>query len=337
MILYLIKHGIQINKKWGKLIIYDNEEKYERLIPIWLLDAIVLFARVQLTTDVITTCLREKIPVFFIMWNWKYLWKLDTLEVKNVDLLYKHISCALNENCCLKYSKIFIKSKIYNSKVMLKRWAKLSTNEVKVDDIVEKLNFYLNSVENTESIEWLRWIEWNASKIYYQWFARFLPAWYVRTWRNKRPPRDKVNALLSLWYTLLWQIVHMYIEILWLDPQIWFMHKPRALRNLLVLDVMEMFRAWIVDDIVLKVLKKWVITDDDFIIDKHSITPVLLTEDWLKKFIDLFYKTVFKQSEYDNVLDGSKWVKLKYLEKTLEEFKKSLVDDTYTYSWFLLK
>ena len=337
MILYLVQHWLQLNKRGWKFVIYDSNQQSEKIVPIWLIDAIVLFARIQLTTDVMTACLREKIPVFFIVWNGKYLWKLDSLEVKNVEVLYKHISCALDERCSLKYAKKFITSKIFNSKIMLKRWARLSTKKVNIDDIVEKLEIFIKNIENAKSIDKLRWYEWNASKIYYQWFARFLPTWYVWTWRNKRPPKDPVNALLSLGYTLLAQTIHMYLEILSLEPQIGFMHQPKDLRTLLVLDMMEMFRAWIVDDLVLKVLRKNIIEKDDFIIDRHSQTPVLLTEDGLRKFIEQYYKDVFKKSEYDNVLDGTKWVKLKYVEKTMEEFKKSLIDENFEYKGFRLK
>ena len=337
MILYLIKPWLQVNKKWWKFVIYDSEEKYERVTPIWLIDAIVVFSRIQLTTDVLTACLREQIPVFFIVWNGKYLWKLDSLQIKNVELLYKHIWCALNEDCCLKYSKIFIKSKIYNSKIMLKRWGRWNWKSVNIDDVITKLNFFLEEIGNIWNLDALRWYEWNASRIYYQWFARFLPSGYVWTWRNKRPPRDEVNALLSLGYTLLAQTIHMYIEILWLDSQIGFMHQPKDLRSLLVLDMMEMFRAWIVDDLVLKVLRNNIIEKDDFIIDRHSQTPVLLTEDGLRKFVSNYYKEVFKKSVEDNILDGTKWVKLQYVEKTLEEFKKSLQDKEFEYKGFKLK
>lgn len=337
MILYLIKPWLQVNKKWWKFVIYDSEEKYERVTPIWLIDAIVVFSRIQLTTDVLTACLREQIPVFFIVWNGKYLWKLDSLQIRNVELLYKHIWCALNEDCCLKYSKIFIKSKIHNSKIMLKRWARWNWKSVNIDDVITKLNFFLEEIKNVWNLDTLRWYEWNASRIYYQWFARFLPSNYTWSWRNKRPPRDEVNALLSLWYTLLAQTIHMYIEILWLDPQIGFMHQPKDLRSLLVLDMMEMFRAWIVDDLVLKVLRNNIVEKDDFIIDRHSQTPVLLTEDGLRKFVSNYYKEVFKKSVEDNILDGTKWVKLQYVEKTLEEFKKSLQDDNFDYKWFKLK
>ena len=104
-----------------------------------------------------------------------------------------------------------------------------------------------------------------------------------------------------------------------------------------MLDMMEMFRAWIVDDLVLKVLRNNLIGKDDFIIDRHSQTPVLLTEDGLRKFISKYYQEVFKKSVEDNVLDGTKWVKLQYVEKTLEEFKKSLIDECFEYKGFRLK
>ncbi len=337
MIVYLTKPWSQLNKKGGKLVIWDPEKKQERLVPWALIDWIVIFSRIQLTTDVITTCLREKIPVFFITWNWKYLWKLESLELKNVEVLYKQIWCALNEGCCLKYSKIFIKSKIHNSKVMLQRWKRLSDKVVKIEDIVETLNYYLKKIEEVGSLDELRGLEWSAARIYYEWFWRFLRSPFTRIGRSKRPPLDPVNALLSLGYTLLAQTIYMYLQILWLEPQIWFFHKPKDLRSLLVLDIMEMFRAWIVDDLVLKVIWNSDIVWEDFIIERHSQTPVLLTDDWLRKFINSYYKFVFKKSTDDNVLSGEDWVKLKYIEKTLEEFKKSLIDKDFEYKWFLLK
>jgi len=337
MILYITKAGIQLNKRWWKFILYDNQEQAEKIIPIWLVDSIVLFSRVQLTTDVITVCLREQIPVFFINGNGKYLWKLDSLQIKNVELLYKHIWCALDEKCCLKYSKIFIKSKIYNSKVMLRRWLRYNWTAINIDGIISKLDNFLLEIDRTDNIDSLRAYEWWAAKVYYQWFAKFLPKDFVWTWRNRRPPKDPVNALLSLWYTLLAQTIQMYLEILGIDSQIWFMHKPKDLRSLLVLDMMEMFRSWVVDDLVLSILKYNKITKDDFIINRHSQTPVLLTEDGLRTFIWKYYKEVFKKSVDDNIMDGSNWVKLKYIEKIMEEFKKSFVDNECKYKWFNLK
>jgi CRISPR/Cas system-associated endonuclease Cas1 len=65
-----------------------------------------------------------------------------------VEVLYKHIKCALNEKCSLKYSKIFIESKIHNSKIMLKRWSRLSTTNEKVDDIVKKLEYFYKLAGN---------------------------------------------------------------------------------------------------------------------------------------------------------------------------------------------
>ncbi len=337
MIIYVTKPWTQLNKKWGKLVIWDPEERQERLVPWALIDGIVIFSRIQLTTDVITTCLREKIPVFFITGNWKYLGKLESLDYKNVEVLYRQIGCALDKDCSLKYARTFVYSKIYNSKVMLQRWQRLSAKNIDVQDIIDTLNNHLKQVKDPSDISFLRGVEGSASRIYYKWFGRFLKSPFLRNGRTKRPPLDPVNALLSLGYTLLAQTIYMYLQILSLEPQIGFFHQPKDLRSLLVLDVMEMFRAWMVDDLVLKVIDRWDITFDDFIIDRHSQTPVLLTEDWLRKFIQSYYQFVFKKSTYDNVFDGSKWIKLKYVEKTLEEFKKSLIDKSFVYKGFLLK
>ena len=64
--------------------------------------------------------------------------------------------------------------------------------------------------------------------------------------------------------------------------------------------------------------------------------PVLLTEDWLRKFISKYYKDVFKK-EWEDIIEGKDWIKLKHIEKTLEGFKKSLTDANYKFKWFLLK
>jgi CRISPR-associated protein Cas1 len=115
-----------------------------------------VFSKVQLTSDVINTCLREKIPVFFVTGNGRYLGKLDSLEYRNVEVLYKQISCAMSEECSLKYAKIFIKSKIHNSKVMLQRRRKKSDRVVEIDDVLESLNYYLKQIEEVDNLDSLR-------------------------------------------------------------------------------------------------------------------------------------------------------------------------------------
>ena len=168
MILYLTKPGTQLNKKGGKLVIRDSEQQQEMLVPWALIDGIVIFSRIQLTTDVITTCLREKIPVFFITGHGKYLDKLDSLEYKNVEVLYRQIGCALDGGCSLKYAKVFVGAKIHNSKVMLQRWKRLWKKDISVEDVVDKLTYYLTQLDDATDIAFVRGIEGNASRIYYQ-------------------------------------------------------------------------------------------------------------------------------------------------------------------------
>lgn len=260
MFLYLTKNALQINKEWWTIVITDNETKVTRKIPFNTIEWVVIFGRIQLTTDVITNFLRAKTPVFFLSKNWGYFWKLDSLEIKNVELLYKHIEASTNEEISLIYAKTIIKTKINNSIVMLKRWARFDlTMQWKFEEyskIIDELQIYLIKILNSETKNELRWYEWNASKIYFRWFSMFLKKPFVFNIRTRRPPLDEVNAMMSLWYTLLSQTIQMIISVQWIESQLWFFHAPKDLRSILVLDMMEMYRSWIIDDMIVRITQK---------------------------------------------------------------------------------
>lgn len=124
MFLYLTTNGLCLYKDGGRFIIKNptSNEESESQVPISLIEGIVIFGRIQLSTDVIKACLKGKIPVFFLSKTGSFFGKLDSLEVKNVDLLYKHIKASMDPEISLAYAKIFIQSKIHNSRVMLQRW-----------------------------------------------------------------------------------------------------------------------------------------------------------------------------------------------------------------------
>ena len=118
MFLYLTKSGLQINKEGWTIVITDNDTKITRKIPFNNIEWVVIFWRIQLTTDVITSFLKAKTPVFFLSKYWNYFWKLDSIEIKNVELLYKHIEASTDNEISLLYAKKIIISKIWNSIIM---------------------------------------------------------------------------------------------------------------------------------------------------------------------------------------------------------------------------
>lgn len=340
MFLYITKHWLQINKEGWKIVITDNETKVKRKIPFNNIEWVVIFGRIQLTTDVITSFLKAKTPVFFLSKYWNYFWKLDSIEIKNVDLLYKHIEASTDEDISLVYAKKIILSKVHNSITMLNRWARFDffhqKELIRFWEIIDSLKRYkLKIIESNKKSE-LRWYEWNASKIYFEGFWMFLPEWFKFVKRSRRPPLDEINAMLSLWYTLLAQTIQMILSIQWIEAQLWFFHKPKDLRTLLVLDMMEMYRSWIIDDMIVRILNKSAINLEHFFINtKDEKRPVLFTQEGLHIFLWEYYKSVFSKSEEENFWN---YKKLSLIEKDLELFKQSLVkSDTNIYEGFKIK
>ncbi len=331
MFLYLTKNALQLNKEGWTIVITDNETRVTRKIPFNTIEWVVVFGRIQLTTDVITSFLKAKTPVFFLSKFGWYFWKLDSIEIKNVELLYKHIEASTNDEISFSYAKTIINSKVSNSIVMLKRWARfdmiMKWELDKFSEIIDELKLYLVKVVNSQSKEELRWIEWNASKIYFKWFAMFLKPPFSFSIRSRRPPLDEVNAMMSLWYTLLAQTVQMILNVQWIESQLWFFHKPKDLRTLLFLDMMEMYRSWIIDDMIIRITQreKMKIDEHFFINTKNEKRPVLITDEWLQIFLWEYYKTVFSKADEENF---GNFKKLSLIEKDLEKFKQSLVNKT---------
>jgi len=340
MFLYLTKQGSTLNKEWWKLIIKNSLDWIKRTIPFNNIEAVVIFGKIQLSTDVIRAFLKAKTPVFFLSKTWGYFWKLDSLELKNVELLYKHIEASTNEEISLIYAKKIIISKIQNSIKMLQRWARFDMFQqkklIKFSEIIDNLRFYIQKVQKAETKWEIRWYEWNASKIYFQAFKMFLPKDFEMNWRTRRPPKDEVNALLGLGYTFLAQTIQMILQIQGIEAQLWFFHKPKDLRTLLVLDIMEMYRAWIVDDLVIRLLNRWVINKENFFINKENEQrPVLLTQEWLEIFIREYYKVILRKSDEENFWN---YKKLRIIEENIMLFKKAIWEkNPEIYKWFIVK
>lgn len=335
MFIYLTKNWLNVSKKWWKLIIYDINDENTQETPISLIEWVVIFGRVQLTTDVIREFLKWKVPVFFLSKHWSYFGKLDSLEQTNVELLYNHIKASMDSDISLKYSKSIISSKINNSIVMLQRWTRFK--EIYwCENKIQKLRDLQKNIAECNNLDSLRWYEWTCARIYFEWFAKFVKEPFKFESRNRRPPKDPVNAMLSLWYTLLAQTIQMILDIQWVNTQIWFFHQPKDLRTLLVLDMMEMYRAWIVDDMILKIIENWKIKLENFqIIEENPKRPVLLDDDWLKIFLTEYYKTIFKWKDEMSIHNTMK--KLKTIEINIEEFKQTLVKKTFDYEGFKIK
>jgi CRISPR-associated protein Cas1 len=186
----------------------------------------------------------------------------------------------------LRLSKRFLIAKILNSRVCLQRALRDHGEKIETGEIVSAvaaLKQLAEIVESVRNIDILRGIEGEAARDYFKCFDRMILyqknefCFYERI---RRPPTDNVNALLSFLYTILAHDVEAALESVGLDPQVGFLHRDRPGRSSLALDMMEEFRAYFVDRMVLSLINRKQISGNGFI--KKESGAVVMTDDTKK-------------------------------------------------------
>ncbi len=208
------------------------------------------------------------------------------LCTKNIFLRQQQFACAQQAWFCKRLARDLIAGKIRNQRTFLLR------NHVQPDEItLRELKKMAGRAEECESMETLLGIEGNAARLYFGAFSGLLksdsdedvpPAFrFDFNGRNRRPPRDAVNALLSLGYSLLAKDLTIACYAAGFDPMLGFYHQPRFGRPALALDLMEPFRPLIVDSAVTTAINTKMITPRDFVSAGDSVA---LTNDGRKGF-----------------------------------------------------
>ncbi|MCL6445944.1 MAG: CRISPR-associated endonuclease Cas1, partial [Alicyclobacillus sp.] len=267
---YVTGQGSKVGISGFELIITQPDGERTSL-PMKDVRHISLFGNVQMSTQLIHECLERGIFVSYLTSSGKLLGMAHPVITKNIAVRRAQFINFDNVETCLHLARNVIRAKILNQRTMLRRNAsgmdkKLLKELINAADLVF-LKQDLGGVLGVEG--------W-AAKLYMQSFPSMLkisdvpPGEIVMNGRNRRPPRDPVNALLSLAYSLLSREVYAAVVAVGLDPLLGFYHQMEPGRPALVLDMMEPFRAIIADSVVLRVLNTGEITWNDFYIGPES-------------------------------------------------------------------
>ena len=265
----LIVHEPQawISKK-GDMIVVSVDGKNVSKHPIHLLKSIFIYGAAQLSTQALCTCLTEHIQVIFFTPAGKFIGKLDTLSISGLDSRHGQYKIAESESHSVKIAIPMIKAKISNQRVLLQRNCCPKNNEA--------LNLMRGLRKMTvvaKTREELQGIEGKAAAIYFENFSLMLrnDDFAKRfTGRNRRPPLDPVNAMLSLGYSVLSSEIAGICSAVGLDAACGLLHAPRFGRAALALDIMEEFRPLIVDSVVISVINRNAVDLDDFVFSSQG-------------------------------------------------------------------
>ena len=248
-----------------------------------------LYGNVGLTTPAIRELCAAEIPVAFFSYGGWFFGRLEGHSRKNIELRRAQYRAAEDRTFCLKIAQRFIAAKIANCRTMVRR-----NHPEPPRAVLDGLERSLCDAREAPSLESLLGVEGHAARLYFSAFSGMLKPPEAKETsqldfnferRNRRPPKDPINALLSFTYALLTKDLTHAALFAGFDPLLGFYHQPRYGRPGLALDLMEEFRPLIADSVVLQCVNTGAIKPNDFI---QNSLGVNLTPFARKKLIQTY-------------------------------------------------
>ena len=278
--LYLNSQGFRVGKS-GEVIQVKDGDTLKQEIRLGEVSQINLFGNVQLSTQAVQSFCSAEVPVcYFSQGGWFY-GITNGLNARNVFLRHRQFVSAGHKSTALRLARKLVVGKIRNQRTLLQR------NHIEPPQVaLRQLKVLAEKAETVTELESLLGIEGSAARVYFSEFAGMLKAGdnnddahrggatefcFDFTQRNRRPPRDPVNALLSLAYSILVKDLTITCYSMGFDPYWGFYHQPRFGRPALALDLMEPFRPLIADSVVLTAINTGMVTTEDFIRSGPSV------------------------------------------------------------------
>lgn len=287
--LYVQLQGARIGKS-GE--VFEVRLKNEKVAEARIFETshVAIFGNVQVSTQALQEmCVRGITLALFTRHGW-YYGSVNGMSHKNVELRLAQYSAANDSVKSLALAREMVAGKIDNCRTLLMRnHAELPQRSA------DELKRYADSARGAVDVASLLGIEGMAARTYFSLFSGMLKAKsgdkmvFDFNGRNRRPPTDPVNALLSYAYAMLVKDVAISLQAVGFDPYLGFYHTLRYGRPSLALDMMEEFRPIIADSVVLWVINNRVLTQDDFIVRGHAAA---LKPDARKKFISAYERRV---------------------------------------------
>jgi len=287
--LYVQEQGARIGKH-GECFRVSLKDARLGEARIFETSQVCVFGNVQITTQALQEMLTRDIPVvYFTTGGWFY-GITHGLSHKNVELRRAQFSAAADPARCMAFARAIVTTKIDNCRTLLMR-----NHADPPPTAVDELARLSQAARSAESLSSLLGIEGMAARHYFQNFSGMLKpreqgegGWgFDFNGRNRRPPLDPVNALLSYAYSLLAKDVTVTAQAVGLDPYQGFYHGPRYGRAALAMDLMEEFRPIIADSVVLWSVNNGVMQLTDFI---RRGKAVALRPQARKRFIEAYEK-----------------------------------------------
>jgi len=267
----------------------EIQQQTRLAVPIHHLESVALFGNVMVSPGALRKCADAGIAVTFLSETGRLLARVDAPQSGNVLLRREQFRCADRPETCLAIARASIAGKIHNARALLQRSARETEDErdrTALENAAASLAMALASVAGAASLDSVRGHEGSAAAAYFDAFNAMIRQQrddFQMNGRTRRPPLDRVNALLSFAYSMLLHDCTAALTAAGLDPNVGFLHTDRPGRPGLALDLMEEFRPLVADRLVLAMINRRQVVPGDF--EERTGGAVLLTEPARKKVI----------------------------------------------------
>lgn len=286
--LYVTSENSYLGVDGENVVVYDEKKEIGRL-PLHNLDGIVCFGYRGTSPALMGACAERNISLCYLSPQGKFLARVTGKTKGNVLLREQQYFSSKDENISLAVAKNCIIGKVYNARWVLERAIRdhrMQIDEARVKKASDTLKENLKLIQNAETKEQLRGYEGESASIYFGVFDELILQQkkdFKFNGRNKRPPQDNVNAMLSFVYTLLTNQIASALECVGLDPYVGYLHTDRPGRVSLALDMIEEFRAVYADRFVLSLINKKIVNSKNF--SRKENGAVLMDDDLRKKIL----------------------------------------------------
>jgi CRISPR-associated protein Cas1 len=283
--LFVTTQGSYLSKD-GETIAVKVDDDVRLRLPVHTIGGIVCFGRINCSPYLMSFCAEHNVAVSFLTENGRFLAKVQGPVSGNVLLRREQYRKADDEVFSAETARSFLAGKLLNCRTVLGRFQRDHAAKPNVDKVLQASKIIVSALrrlEHEESLEVIRGIEGDSAHTYFSVFDHLITSQkdvFTFQERNRRPPLDNVNCLLSFLYTLVMHDVRSALETVGLDPAVGYLHRDRPGRYGLALDMMEEFRPFIADRIVLSLINLSQVTAKGF--DQKENGAVLMDDDTRK-------------------------------------------------------
>lgn len=290
--LFVTTQGAYLAKE-GETVVVKVEKEIRLRVPIHTIGGIVCFGNIMCSPFLMGFCAERDVAISFLSEHGRFLARVQGPVSGNVLLRREQYRRADDGASSVEIAKAVLTGKLANCRTVLQRALRDHSdklNAAEVQDASQRISASLNRLQSDLSLNVVRGIEGEAAHTYFGVFDHLITSQkedFVFEQRNRRPPLDRVNCLLSFLYTLVLHDVRSALESVGLDPAVGFLHRDRPGRPGLALDMMEEFRPFLADRLALSLVNLCQIQKDGF---REMESGAVLMDDDTRKAVLVAYQ-----------------------------------------------